>query len=538
MQQEDSAVAIRQMLKRYGDTEVGAARLLCDCHPVTDVALSLVSGGGDVKDVTFGELRDRSGRIATVLRESGIGPGDRVASMMGKSLDLVALMIAIWRLGAVYVPLFTAFGSDAAAERLTATGARAVVTDRTNAPKLSGAHAGDRVVLDTDTPDDRARIDAAAPIEGGYEGGGRWPIVHMLTSGTTGPPKGVVHDLEYLAGWDAYLRFALDLRSDDAYWCAADPGWAYGLYSTVITPLALGIRTIVQVGNFSVDTAVAILRDQAITNLAAAPTVYRALRAAEIEPGWSHLRVASSAGEPLPASVSEWAADALGIEIRDHYGQTELGMVAGNVHHPGLRRPVKPGSMGASLPGWSVVVLRMDTDELAPAGETGRMAIDVTASPFMTFRGYQPPSSDRFSADRRFYVTGDTGAIDADGDITFSGRDDDLIIMAGYRISPSDIESILLRHPRVADCAVIAVPDELRGEVIEAVIVLTDGAPPSPDLSEALREEVRRGYGAHAYPRRLSFVPSLPRTPSGKLQRFVLRSQRESEVDPSLDPTS
>jgi acetyl-CoA synthetase len=245
------------------------------------------------------------------------------------------------------------------------------------------------------------------------------------------------------------------------------------------------------------------------------------------------VRCLSSAGEPLNPDVVTWAQGTLGIPVRDHYGQTELGMVIANGWHPAIRRPLKPGSMGHPLPGWTVEVLLDTADKIAPAGTLGRVAIDRRNSRAMTFTGYHnapEKTAERISADGRWYYTGDAGSRDKDGYYFFSARDDDVIIMAGYRIGPFDIESVLIEHPDVAEAAVIGVPNELRGEVIEAFVVPRAGAAGSDALAAELQHHVKTQYAAHAYPRAVHFIDELPKTPSGKIKRFELRNRRQEQL--------
>jgi acetyl-CoA synthetase len=394
-----------------------------------------------------------------------------------------------------------------------------------------------QIVLNGAEPsgEDRSFADllASDPLAGdAYVGGGAHPFVHMLTSGTTGRPKGVVHPLAYVADWLVYHEYSLDLRPDDTFWLAADPGWAFGLYGGIITPLAMGIRSHVLRGNFSAEHTLRLLRERKITNFAAAPTIYRALRSCGADTTGIALRRAASAGEPLTPEVNAWAREALGAAVHDHYGQTELGMCAGNHQHPDVARPIEDGSMGQALPGWTLVVLREDADEPAPLDTLGRLAIDIPNSPLMTFERYQHETgtSAKITPDGRWYLTGDTARQDADGDVFFSARDDDVIIMAGYRIGPFDVESVLAQHEAVAECAVIAVPDEARGEVIEAIVVTRAGHQPSDELARELQLLVKERYAAHAYPRTVRFVTSLPKTESGKIQRVVLRRERVAEL--------
>ncbi len=525
-----SAVAERleYLAEVFSAPSADPAWLLCDRHPSDATAFTFVDPDGSTADLTFGELRDQSQRFAGVLAEAGVRPGDRVATLMGKSADLVAVLVGIWRAGAVYVPLFTAFASDAVATRLSGGEVKLVVAD---AEQVGKVPEGPWTVLVSGTERDAGRcladrLAAATPASGSVAVGGDGAFVHMFTSGTTGAPKGVVHPLRYVAGWQAYLEFALGVRNDSVYWCGADPGWAYGLYSAVVAPLALGLRSVLQRGGFDVAATWRTLKTLGVTDYAAAPTVFRALRSSDVPvPDGLRLRRLSSAGEPLTSEVNEWAEPTLGLLVHDHYGQTEAGMAVGFPHHPELRIPVVPQTMGVALPGWSVTVLNEGSSTPAEEGETGLLAVDIAASPLMTFSGYAGgrSSADRFTADRAYYLTGDLAARNADGTLRFSSRDDDVIIMAGYRIGPFDVESVLARHEAVAECAVVAGPDPVRGEVIEAFVVLRPGITASGGLEHDLQEHVRRHYGAHAYPRRLHVVESLPKTASGKIQRAQLR---------------
>jgi len=216
----------------------------------------------------------------------------------------------------------------------------------------------------------------------------------------------------------------------------------------------------------------------------------------------------------------------LGVEVRDHYGQTEHGMFIVNAWADGLRDDVRPGSMGRPLPGWSAAVLEDNSDDIAPARTQGRVAIDTHNSPLMWFTGYvdaPEKTKQRFSEDGRWYITGDAGMTDEDGFFFFSSRDDDVIIMAGYRIGPFDVESVLVMHEHVIEAAVVGMPDELRGEVLEAFVVLREGVDGDDELEKELQTLVKKKFAAHAYPRTVHFVPNLPKTPSGKVQRYILR---------------
>jgi acetyl-CoA synthetase len=493
-----AADRVDELAAEFGAADAHVAWLLCDRHPADDVAFTVVDTNGDASTLTFGQLAADSHRYAVALQGLGVGPGDRVATLMGKSAELVTVILAIWRLGAVYVPLFTAFAPQAIALRLEGSGARVVIVDPDQRHKLvpgpdmpEDPHRSIVVTRATASNDELVLTDlvnAASPQPvPAIAAGGNEALVHMFTSGTTGKPKGVVHPVSYIAGWQAYLEYSLGVTHESSYWCAADPGWAYGLYAAIVAPMAAGIPSLLLAGGFTVETTWRTLIDHQITDFTAAPTVYRALRSSPVPiPAGLRLRRASSAGEPLTPEVNEWAGGALGLPVHDHFGQTEVGMVLANHHHVELARPLKPGSMGRAVPGWSVTVLAEDRDEPAATGVAGRVAIDVAASPLMTFRRYYPTapqhSAAKFTADGRWYLTGDVGAMDADGDFFFSSRDDDVIIMAGYRIGPFEIESVLCQHEAVAECSVIAAPDPIRREVIEAYVVLRAGTTASAEL--------------------------------------------------------
>jgi len=536
----DTATRVRELLDRYDTPDACAAQLLCDDHPADAVAFTVIEPDLTSTDLTYGELRERSQRFAAALAHLGVEPGDHVATLMGKSADLVVALLGIWRRGAVHLPLFTAFAPPAIAFRLQAGGARVVVADGDQVGKLApgddmphdapwqvvvaGESSGVGVrfvdLLESHSADD-PRAEAVAV-------GGTGGLVQLFTSGTTGTPKGVPVPVRALASFHAYLEFGLDVREDDVFWNAADPGWAYGLYYALLGPLAAGRRSILLHGGFSPALTWQILDRFGVTNFAAAPTVYRSLRADTAAHPAVTLRRASSAGEPLTPDVLAWSEETLGVVVRDQYGQTEHGMFVVDAWADGLREQVPPQSMGKPLPGWTCAVLRDDSDEVAAPGEVGRVAIDVPASPLVWFTGYvdaPEKTADRFSDDGRWYLTGDAGRVDENGFFFFSSRDDDVIIMAGYRIGPFDVESVLVMHPDVVEAAVVGVPDQLRGEVLEAFVVVREGVEGDDALEADLQQLVKKKFAAHAYPRTVHFVPHLPKTPSGKVQRYILRRQ-------------
>jgi acetyl-CoA synthetase len=530
---------VQELVGLFSGETACLADLLCDRHPADKVTFTLVHADFSVDRLTYGELRRRSEQVAAGLTALGVGRGDSVATLMGKSADFLSSLLGIWRLGAAYVPLFTAFAPPAIAMRLEGAGVKVVITDSTQRSKLDGISGTVQIVhhqedQGSESPvgdldfDEILRAEATAPA---VVVGGHGAMVRMYTSGTTGRPKGVTIPVKAMATWQLYLEYDLNVTEDDVYWCAADPGWAYGLFAGVLAPLAAGRTSILHEDRFTPEATWRVLSEQRVTNFAAAPTAYRALRVTPRLP--VALRRASSAGEPLTPEVNEWATAQLGIQVHDHYGQTELGMVICNPHHPVLQQSPKTGSMGIPSPGWTAAVLREESDEVAPTGDLGRVAVDMRNSRVSWFEGYvdaPEATEEKFSADGRWYFTGDAARVDEDGHFFFMARDDDVIIMAGYRIGPFDVESIIVTHPDVQECAVIAAPDKMKGEVIEAFVVLKQPVPDEDAVADALRQRVRENLGAHAYPRSVFFVDSLPKTPSGKTQRYVLREQRRAEV--------
>ena len=318
------------------------------------------------------------------------------------------------------------------------------------------------------------------------------------------------------------MRDAVDLQKQDAYWNVADPGWAYGMLYAVLGPLLLGHATTFYEGGFTVESTLRIMQDRKITNLAAAPTAYRMLLAAgddAMAPIAHNLRVASSAGEPLSPEVIRWAERALHCPLYDHYGQTEVTMMINN--HHALAHGVKPGAAGLPMPGLRLAILN---DELIeqPANTPGVLAVNIAQSPLYTFTGYWQAQTANVRGD--WYITGDTMLRDEDGYFFFVGRNDDIITSAGYRIGPFDVESVVMEHPAVAEVAVIGKPDPVRTEIVKAVIVLKAGIEGTDDLKAEIQQLVRQRLSTHSYPREIDFVPSLPKTPSGKIQRFILRA--------------
>ncbi|WP_286762229.1 AMP-binding protein, partial [Pseudomonas sp. UBA2047] len=466
----------------------------CDRHlGHGKVALLHVDRDGHTARYSFEQLHMLAARFANVLKAQGVQAGDRVAGLLPRTPELLVSILATWRIGAVYQPLFTAFGPKAIEHRLEQSRARVVVTDSVNRGKLDDVHACPTVITvnaRSGELDFQQCLAGAAPECEPVMRSGDDPFLLMFTSGTTGPAKPLEVPLRAIVAFQGYMRDAIDLRREDNFWNLADPGWAYGLYYAVTGPLSLGHATTFYDGPFSVESCVRVIESLGITNLAGSPTAYRLLIAAGdtfAAPVKGRLRVVSSAGEPLNPEVIRWFADELGVTIHDHYGQTELGMVLCN--HHGLQHPVHPGSAGFAIPGHRIVVLDEQGREL-PAGEPGILAVDRERSPLCWFAGYQGLPTKAFVG--KYYLSGDTVELNRNGSISFVGRSDDVITTSGYRVGPFDVESALIEHPAVIEAAVIGKPDPERTELIKAFVVLASGYHGTPELEEALRQHVRQ----------------------------------------------
>jgi len=543
---EKITLRVSELIAKYSTSSKSVHYLLCDQYPATKLAYKIINENMEEYALSYGELKTQSILLANGLKQRGVKKGDRIATLMGKSKEYIITLLAIWRIGAVHVPLFTAFSTPAITLRVNGSNTKIVFCDQKQQSKLKPS--------DDFAPNGKVEVITTASFDQTPNWASRWedllatdkslkeevsldpeaPIIHIFTSGTTGKPKGVSLPVKALSCIEAYAEFAYDLRQTDIFWNAADPGWAYGLYCGILATLTTGTPAILFEGGFSAQATIDIIEKQKITNFAAAPTVYRSLRADGIEISNRHkLRCLSSAGEPLTPEINEWAKSFFGLFVHDHYGQTETSMVINNHHHPELKTELRDGSMGKVMPGWSATVLKNNEDIPEKPGVPGRVAFIIDKSPFSWFTGYignPKKSAEKFSKNKKYYLTGDTGSVDKDGYFYFSTRDDDIIIMAGYRIGPFEVESALSTHNAVAECAVIATPDKVRGEVIEAFVVLMPGTEKSDQLTEDLQRWVKTNFAAHAYPRNITYVGELPKTPSGKIQRFVLREQRKNEI--------
>ena len=512
---------------------VNACYECCDRHADSDaIALYWYAKDGRKEQYSFRELKKYSTQFASFLKSQGVRKGDRVSGLLPRTPELIITILATWRIGAVYQPLFTAFGPKAIEHRIQLAQSKLVITDLANREKLSEISSCPPIVTvqaelhaqnypqDFDFWRELNRQTETVELEMLSIND---PFLLMFTSGTTGPAKPLKVPLKALIAFGDYMKNAIGLSQDDIFWNIADPGWAYGLYYAITGPLLLGHSTLFYEGGFNAESVCDVINEYGITNLAGAPTAYRMMMAADpsqMAQLRGKLRVVSSAGEPLNPEVIRWFKEVLDVPIYDHYGQTEVGMVVCN--HHALAHPVRSGSAGFASPGYRIAIIDEQGNELA-TDVPGILAIDIAQSPMMWFSGYEESRKSPFVG--QYYLTGDTAEIHADGSMSFVGRSDDVITTSGYRVGPFDVESALLEHDAVIEAAVIGVPDLERTEIIKAFVILAHHHTASAELQQELSLFVKKRLSAHAYPRLIEFVTELPKTPSGKIQRFLLRNQ-------------
>ncbi|GAB3476549.1 AMP-binding protein [Nocardiopsis coralliicola] len=527
----EPAEQVSEWLADYGDPSSCVAHLLCDRHPAGRTALLEVGEDLEAAAFTFGDLAERSRRRAAGLAAAGVRRGDRVATLLGRGAELAVTALAVWRLGAVHVPLLTALAPQAVRQRLEAAGVGVAVCEPGEEQRVApGAGPGVRVVAAGPGADGSAAEAAAlgAPVAVG----GDAAFLHLFAPGTTGGPQGFDVPVRALAALHSHHAFGLDVREDDVFWNAHDPSWTYGLYYGLVTPLLAGQCSVQLRAAPDPELTLEVLVVCGVTNLVAPPTLYRTLQATmKAPPAELGVRRLSSAGQPLPAEVSDWARDMFGVAVHDHYGQAELGICVGQHQHADAAGELRAASLGRALPGYAVAVLDPLDDVAAPAGRRGRVAVDAAASPVFWFGGYVSGAGagggrSRFSPDGRWFLTGDTGAVDREGYFYFATRDDEAILSGGYRIVPVDVEQALQEHAGVQEAAVYGAPDEVEGQVVAATVVLAPGWSGSTEMAEELRDLVRTRFAEHAYPRMVEFVAELPKSPSGKIRRSRLGARR------------
>ena len=507
----------------------------CERYVGSDkVALIWQAKDGRSEQWTFEQLAEASGKLANYFQHVGIQTGDCIAGLLPRTPELLITILATWRMGAIYQPLFTAFESKAIEHRLDTANTQLVVTNSEQRSKLNHIEVAQILTVYTDQHEKRIDPDfwkevgqqdaAFEAVQLGFDD----DFLMMFTSGTTGLAKSVPVPLKAVLAFKEYMLHAVGLTEEDSFWNLADPGWAYGLYYGITGPLALGHSIIMDERAFSVDNALEIIKKYKVSNLTGSPTAFRMFFGfkekfdASIQ---THLRVVSSAGEPLTPEVIHWFNQDLKVNIFDQYGQTELGMVIGN--HHALQHPVKIGSAGFANPGHRFAVLNQNHEEVERGG-IGTLAIDFSQSPLTWFKGYG--GNNRKSFVGHYYLTGDTVKLNELGGIDFVGRADDVITTSGYRVGPFDVESTLLECVEVLESAVIGKPDVERTEIVKAFVVLKPQVAASAALAIQLQDYVRSRLSKHSYPREIEFVERLPKTSSGKIQRNLLKQQEIAKL--------
>ena len=475
-----------------GAAGVNFARDVVDAADPGRPALVAVTREHERREISFGEVSERSARLAGALARRGVNRGDVVLTLMGNQPEWAYAMVACWRLGAAALPCSEQLRPADLRARAELVGPRAVIAGERNLSTLDDAGLDAEVLA---LPDDRL-LEAGEPAAA-VELEPDSPALIVFTSGTAGTPKPIRHGARYLEGQSVQAEHWYDAREGDLCWCTAASGWSLSARNAFVAAWLRGAAALLHDGRFDPDERLELLERERVDVLCMSPTEYRAVaKRSELRPLPS-LRHAVAAGEPLnPEVVRAWQ-DGVGVAIHDGYGQTETGHLTGMPIGP----PVRPGSMGRPLPGFRAWI------------DEGELVIDPQTVPTFFVDGPRD----------RPWRTGDRVAEDEDGYLWFEGRTDDVIISAGYRIGPFEVESALLTHPAVAEAAAVAAPDEVRGQVVRAVVVLRDGREPSEQLAGELQEHVKEQTAPYKYPRIVDFEPELPKTHSGKIKRADLR---------------
>jgi acetyl-CoA synthetase len=505
------------------------------------IALRWLGRDGIRRDFSYADLRESSNRFANALRKLGVVPGDRVVSLLGRVPELHIAALGTWKLGAVFCPLFSAFGPQPIRTRLEKSGARVLVTTETLYQRKVAANraalpALEQVILvggaeqGTD-----ARLLPWSPLLAGSSPDFTIPptdpetpaLIHF-TSGTTGMPKGALHVHGAVLAHHVTGRLALDLHPGDIFWCTADPGWVTGISYGVIAPLTNGVTCLLDEADFDARRWYQLLAAERVTVWYTAPTAIRMLMKAGPELAKEHdltaLRFLASVGEPLNPEAVVWSDEVLGRPFHDNWWQTETGgIMIANL----AAMEVRPGSMGRPLPGIEAAIVQRTAGgagEITEPDTVGELALRPGwPSMFRTYWG-EPERYARCFAGG-FYLTGDLARRDADGYYWFVGRADDVIKTMGHLIGPFEVESVLLEHPAVAEAGVIGKPDPVAGELVKAFVALKGGFQPDEALRRELLGFARTRLGAVVAPKEITFLPAIPRTRSGKIMRRLLKAR-------------
>jgi acetyl-CoA synthetase len=491
-------------------------------------ALRWFGKAGTERVYSFDELARLASRVAGFLVTAGVGKGDRVAGYLPRVAETLAVMLGTWKVGGIYVPIFTGFGADAVAYRVKHSGARVLCTHAEYRDGVPPFPSGTVVMTIGGERRVAGDVDFADAVAGQPERSPSAmcrrddPAVLLYTSGSTGPPKGVEIATNFVLAVHPYMTFGVDLRADDVFWPTGDPGWGYGLVCYMVA-LAMGVGVVSHETAPTPAFALRRIGEAGITNLATTPTLLRGIMAlgeAAVEAQPHRLRCVSSCGEPLNREVVDFFRAVWGVTPMDQYGASEFGLPIGNFN--ALAMAVRPGSMGLPLPGCDMAVVGDDGVEVAP-GTVGHVGMAPSAAGYYSLGYWDDPDRTRELFRGRWMTIGDLARRDADGYFWFEGRADDVIKSAGYRIGPFEIESVILEHPAVAEAAVVGKPDALRGQIVKAFVVLRPGVTAPPSLVDEIVELVKSRVGRHQYPRDVEVVRELPKTETGKIQRFLLR---------------
>jgi acetyl-CoA synthetase len=511
------------------------AAACCDrwaaCEPDRPAIIDATGGGSQI--TTYGQLRDRADRLAYALKARGVTRGDRLAILLPQSADVAVCHFAAYKLGAIVLPLAALFGVDALEYRLTDSGARVAITDAAGAEKIASirqALPNLEFVLSTQDAaagalDFEKLLSDSSPAFETLDTSREDPALMIYTSGTTGLAKGALHAHRVLPGHLPGVQWPHDFfpRPGDLMWTPADWAWAGGLLNILLPSLYFGVPVVAhRTPRFDAEQAFALMERMKIRNAFVPPTALRMLRSVE-RPSQRYklnLRTLASGGESLGAEVYEWGRRELGLVINEFYGQTECNLVLASCALNGVSRA---GAIGKTVPGHEVAIIRED-GSICATHEQGQIAVK-RPDPVMFLEYWNRPEATEAKFIGDWMTTGDQGFRDEDDYVFFVGRDDDVITSSGYRIGPGEIEDCLLRHPAVAIAAAVGAPDEIRGEVVRAFVVLRAGYDASDALGAEIQGFVKTRLSAHEYPRRIDFVPELPMTATGKIIRRLLRER-------------
>ena len=482
------------------------ARDVVDAAPARDRALVEIDAHGARREFTFGEISDVCARLAGTLAARGVGRGDVVMTLIGSRPQWVFTMVACFRIGAVALPCNEQLRAKDLRMRIDAARPRLVVCDERNATELNAAltTSGDAATPDVIMVPDPALLDHE-PVPA-VELDPTDPCLITFTSGTTGGAKGIVHGQRYLPGQALQASTWLGARRGDLVWCTAASGWSKSARNAFIAPWLRGAAALLHDARFDPEQRLQVLAAERVNVLCMAPTEYRVIAKRTTLAPVASLRGLVAAGEALHPEVLRVFEDGMRLPIRDGYGQTETGQLTG-VPAGG---DVRPGSMGRPLPGVALDVIDGELVLTNPATDPTFFVAYLDGTPV---------------DERAAWHTGDRVAVDEDGFLFFEGRTDDVIISSGYRIGPFEVESALVSHAAVAEAAAVAAPDDERGSVVRAIVVLRDGVQPSDALRAELQDHVRAETAPYKYPRIVEFATELPKTASGKVQRALLRER-------------